>query len=38
MSKIKINPGNFKFGLNYPGLVLKDKKVSPNEINRVDSK
>ena len=27
MSKIKINPGNFKFGLNYPGLVLKDKTL-----------
>ena len=27
MSKIKIKPGNFKFGLNYPGLVLKDKTL-----------
>ena len=26
-SKIKIIPGNFKFGLNYPGLVLKDKTL-----------
>ena len=27
MSKIKIIPGSFKFGLNYPGLVLKDKTL-----------
>ena len=27
MSKIKINSGKFKFGLNYPGLVLKDKTL-----------
>ena len=26
-SKIKIISGNFKFGLNYPGLVLKDKTL-----------
>ena len=26
-SKVKIRPGNFKFGLNYPGIVLKDKTL-----------
>jgi hypothetical protein len=27
MSKIKIKPGHFQFGLNYPGLVLRDKTL-----------
>ena len=38
-NKVKILTGNFKFGLNYPGLVLKDKTLGAigKEFNRLEN-